>query len=196
MRSNLILIVFTFHCARCLFAGQLSPLTVNEISLMLRSGYSSDTILRDLSTRHFADTINPAAEKQLIQANASPALLDALRNGNNAASEKELAQARQRLAEGRFAAQQAVSQRDAAEKAAAHSSSQIVVARDSAREGNDERARYAASPQGKREARAQWCAEHPTECALQDAQSAAASTRADLDTLKMQLFMNGITISP
>ena len=32
------------------------PLTVGEIGLMLRSGYPSNAVMQELSTRHFADT--------------------------------------------------------------------------------------------------------------------------------------------
>lgn len=67
---------------------------------MLRSGYTSETILRDLSARHFADKVDPTAEKQLREANASPALLDALKSGNNAASPAEVAQARKKTTNG------------------------------------------------------------------------------------------------
>jgi hypothetical protein len=47
---------------------------------MLHSGYTNETILRALSDRHFAETfeLDFAAVKELRQANASPALLDAL----------------------------------------------------------------------------------------------------------------------
>jgi tetratricopeptide (TPR) repeat protein len=82
----LLAVVFVFYCTRSVFA---EPLTVKEISLMLRSGYKSETILRDLSARHFAGTLDPAAEQQLRDANASPALIDALKSGNNDAVSEE-----------------------------------------------------------------------------------------------------------
>ena len=87
----LLAAVLVFQCTRFVFA---EPLTVKEISLMLRSGYSSETVLRILSDRHFAGNLNPAAEKELTNVNASPALLDALKSGKNAATEKELGQLR------------------------------------------------------------------------------------------------------
>jgi hypothetical protein len=77
---------------------------------MLRSGYTSETILRDLPNRHFADKVDPTADKELREANASPALIDALKSDNNAASAEEVAQARQRIAEGKAAAQKFVQQ--------------------------------------------------------------------------------------
>jgi hypothetical protein len=102
--------IFVCHCAGCLFAQQLPPLTVKEISLMLRSGYSSETILRDLSVRHFAGTFDPATEEQLRQSNASSALIDALKSGNNAASEEELAKAHKRIADAEIAAKELAEQ--------------------------------------------------------------------------------------
>ena len=38
-------------------AGQL-PLTVSEIGLMLRTGYSSTSLMQELSKRHFADSVD------------------------------------------------------------------------------------------------------------------------------------------
>src|ERR1700682_2322179 len=93
---TLLAAIFVFHCTRCLFAGQLPPLTVKEISLMLRSGYSSETILRDLSARHFADRLDAVAEKELTGGHGSSELLDARKSGNNAASAEEAARLRQK----------------------------------------------------------------------------------------------------
>src|SRR5438270_12910052 len=70
-------------CALLVFAcqaGQL-PLTVSEIGLMLRSGYSSNSLLQELSTRHFADTVDEAKEKTLVKAGASAELIAALKSG-------------------------------------------------------------------------------------------------------------------
>jgi thiol-disulfide isomerase/thioredoxin len=57
------------------------PLTAREISLMLRSGYSSEAVLRELSARHFSDGFDGQTEKELKQAGASAALLEKLRSG-------------------------------------------------------------------------------------------------------------------
>ena len=62
------------------FAGQL-PLTTKEISLMLRSGYSSAAVLKELSTRHLAEAIDVQAEISLRQAGATSDLIDALKKG-------------------------------------------------------------------------------------------------------------------
>ena len=61
-------------------AGQL-PLTVSEIGLMLRSGYSSNSLMHELSTRHFADTVDEAKEKTLVNAGASAELIAVLKSG-------------------------------------------------------------------------------------------------------------------
>jgi nucleoredoxin len=57
------------------------PLTARDISLMLRTGYSSEAVLRELSTRHFSDAFDTETEKQLKQAGANAELLGALRTG-------------------------------------------------------------------------------------------------------------------
>jgi hypothetical protein len=83
---------------------------------MLRMGYSSENIVRELNTKHFAGPLDPSSEAQIRQLNASPALLDALNSGNYAASEEELAQARKRIADEKAAAQKATEQEAADQK--------------------------------------------------------------------------------
>ena len=77
-------------------AGQL-PLTVKEISLMLRAGYSSNTLMHELSVRHFADTLDATKEKMLGDAGASPQLLDALRAGTYSLSPQQMAAAQEKI---------------------------------------------------------------------------------------------------
>jgi nucleoredoxin len=86
-------------------AGQL-PLTVSEIGLMLRSGYSSNSLMQELSTRHFADTVDEAKGKTLVQAGASEELIAALKSGiyslspeKTAAIQEQMAAAEQRRTE-------------------------------------------------------------------------------------------------
>lgn len=57
---------------------------------MLRSGYSSDAVLREISQRHFVGPLNAEAETQLIHAGANQALVDALRDSANQASAAQL----------------------------------------------------------------------------------------------------------
>ena len=80
------------------FAGQL-PLTIKEISLMLRTGYSSGAVLKELSARHFADTFTATEEHSLQQIGASPDLLDALRQGTYSLSAEQTAFEQQKMAE-------------------------------------------------------------------------------------------------
>ncbi len=86
-------------------AGQL-PLTVNQIGLMLRAGYSSNSLMHELSTRHFADTVDETNEKTLVKAGASAELIAALKSGiyslspgKTAAVQQQIAAEEQRRAE-------------------------------------------------------------------------------------------------
>jgi hypothetical protein len=65
--------------ATSLWCGAL-PLTMKEVGLMLRSGYSSEAVLREVSTRKLSDACDEAMEKQLKQVGATAALVNALRN--------------------------------------------------------------------------------------------------------------------
>jgi len=58
---------------------------------MLRSGYSSEDVLRELATRKFADTFDSTLEKELVKAGATQSLIDALRSGVYQASETQVA---------------------------------------------------------------------------------------------------------
>lgn len=57
------------------------PLTVNDVGLMLRAGYSSGTVMRELSARRFVDVVDERKEKTLINAGASAELIAALKSG-------------------------------------------------------------------------------------------------------------------
>src|SRR5437660_12042403 len=87
-------------CALLAFAvqaGQL-PLTVNEIGLMLRSGYSSNSLMQELSARHFADTVDETNEKVLVKAGASAELIAALKSGIYSLSPEKTAAVQQQIA--------------------------------------------------------------------------------------------------
>jgi len=62
------------------FAGNLPPLTWKDVSLMLRSGYSSEAVEREVTTRHFMGPLDANGEKSLVQAGASPALIGGLKS--------------------------------------------------------------------------------------------------------------------
>lgn len=78
-------------------ANQL-PLMARDVGLMLRAGYSSDTVMRDLEKRHFTDTLDATKEAMLVQSGATPALVSALKSGNYSVSPEEAARAKEELA--------------------------------------------------------------------------------------------------
>lgn len=78
-------------------AGQL-PLTVSQVGLMLRAGYSSNSLMHELSTRHFADTVDETNEKALVKAGASAELIAALKSGIYSLSPEKTAAVQQQIA--------------------------------------------------------------------------------------------------
>ena len=78
-------------------AGQL-PLTVNQIGLMLRAGYSSNSLMHELSTRHFAGTVDETNEKALVKAGASAEVIAALKSGIYSLSPEKTAAVQQQIA--------------------------------------------------------------------------------------------------
>jgi hypothetical protein len=88
------------------------PLTAKDVSLMLRTGYSSDAVLQEIATRHFGDTFDSAVEKQLVQAGASQALIQALRSGVYQSSPAEIAAAKKKRAAQAETAAEAVERAD------------------------------------------------------------------------------------
>ena len=88
------------------------PLTVSEIGLMLRTGYSSQTLLQELSKRHFADTLDETKEQLLIKAGASAELIDKLKSGiYSLSAEKTAAIQEQMVIEAQHRANQAAAAR-------------------------------------------------------------------------------------
>lgn len=86
----------------CLFfaftvRGAPPPLTVKEISLMLRAGYTSSAVLEELPNRRFADALDPGQEAMLAHAGAAPELIAALKSGGYAVSAQEAAAAKEKL---------------------------------------------------------------------------------------------------
>jgi nucleoredoxin len=62
-------------------AGNLSPLTLKDLSLMLRSGYSSAAVEHEVAVRHFIGSLDATGERNLVQAGASPTLINGLKSG-------------------------------------------------------------------------------------------------------------------
>lgn len=73
------------------------PLTLKEIGLMLRSGFSNDAIIQDLSKRRFAETLDDPTAATLLKAGASPALIFALKSGSYSLAPAEASKAKQEL---------------------------------------------------------------------------------------------------
>jgi hypothetical protein len=82
-------------CGFATTALAMAPLTIKEITMMLRMGYSNEAILHELSERHIAESLDSRSEKQLIGANASSELLDALKTRKYAASDEEITEMRE-----------------------------------------------------------------------------------------------------
>jgi nucleoredoxin len=93
--TALVCVLLSILVAR---ATQL-PLTIKEISLMLRSGYSSNALMQELSTRHFADKLDVEKEKTLIQVGASAELITALKCGTYSLSPEQMTLAQRQLAD-------------------------------------------------------------------------------------------------
>jgi nucleoredoxin len=111
MRFSLLILVAFVTLS---LAGNLpSPLSLKDVSLMLRSGYPSAAVEREVATRHFIGTVDPAAEKNLAQAGASPTLIDGLKSGAFAVPAAQLSAVQAELAakEQRRAAQAEESRR-------------------------------------------------------------------------------------
>ncbi|MGZ5503441.1 MAG: thioredoxin-like domain-containing protein [Chthoniobacterales bacterium] len=95
MRNSLVAAAVIFAASIC--AAALAPLTVKDVSLMLRSGYSSDEVTRELSTRRFLGSLDSATEKALLEFGAKAELIAALRNGAYTLSAEQAAAAQKDL---------------------------------------------------------------------------------------------------
>jgi nucleoredoxin len=93
--AALVCVLLSILVAR---ATQL-PLTIKEISLMLRSGYSSNALMQELSTRHFAEKLDVEKEKMLIQVGASAELITALKSGTYSLSPEQMTLAQRQIAD-------------------------------------------------------------------------------------------------
>jgi nucleoredoxin len=97
MRRLLFAVLFLVGAMSSAALGRILPLTAKEVGLMLRSGYSSQTIQQELSVRRFAGSCDPAAEKTLRDAGAAPALIDAIKSGAYQSSPADADAAQQEL---------------------------------------------------------------------------------------------------
>ena len=94
---RVLVIILTLFVSLSLTDARPVPLTVKDISLMLRTGYSNEAVLHELSVRHFADTCDESAKKMLTQSGASPALINALNSGSYAVPAEEAARAQEQI---------------------------------------------------------------------------------------------------
>jgi nucleoredoxin len=97
MRTLLLVLLIVFGAALSSAVGRLLPLTAKEVGLMLRSGYSSQSVQEELAARRFAGTCDAAAEKALRDAGASPALIEAIKSGAYQSSPTEAQAARDEI---------------------------------------------------------------------------------------------------
>ena len=95
---RLLLLLFVATLAVTVRASP-HPLSNKEIVLMLRSGYTSDGVLAEVTTRRVLDALDPITKKSLLDFGASPQLIATLESGNYAVSSSEASQAKQREAE-------------------------------------------------------------------------------------------------
>jgi hypothetical protein len=94
------LLIFSLVVGLAISAGAtLRPISVKEVSLMLRSGYSSESILRELAQWRIIDSPDAAMLKSLGNFGASPELCAALESGKFRVDEAAAEQARQAEAE-------------------------------------------------------------------------------------------------
>ena len=89
-------IALIFMWAACGLFASPAPLTIKEMSLMLRSGYSSEAVLQELSRRKFAETFDSVAAEQLVKAGATKSLISTLESGVYQLSESEIATEQQK----------------------------------------------------------------------------------------------------
>ena len=98
MRRHILLALVLAQTALSILSSRSLPLTLKDVMLMLRSGYSSQSVQQELSARRFAETLDEAAEKALRDAGASPALIEAIKNGSYESSAEDAQAAREQLA--------------------------------------------------------------------------------------------------
>ena len=70
-----------FALASSGYTSNPPPMTVKDVSLMLRSGYNAQDVEREVAARHFMGALDAAAEKNLVQAGATSTLISALKSG-------------------------------------------------------------------------------------------------------------------
>jgi len=90
-------IVIALQCIHLAYAGTV-PLTGKDIVLMLRMGYSTEDVVRELEAKHFVGPLDANSEAEIRDLNGSSNLLDTLKSGRLNATKEEVAQAEQKSA--------------------------------------------------------------------------------------------------
>src|SRR6202011_4834768 len=93
---------------------------------MLRSGYSSNSLIQQLSKRHVADAIDETKEKTLLKAGASAELIAALKSGIYSLTPEKTAAIQEQIA---VAEQRRIEQSEAARKSDAAYQREMARAR-------------------------------------------------------------------
>ena len=89
------LVVAVIGCSS--LAAKPAPLSVKDVSLMLRSGYSVAAVENELRRRHFIESVDATSEKALLLAGATPVLIAGLRSGTYAVPPEQIAAAQAEL---------------------------------------------------------------------------------------------------
>ncbi len=74
--------------------AELPPLTMKDVGLMLRTGYSSDSVLQEVQRRRVRGVLDEPAKQSLTEFGGSPELISALASGTFSLSESEAEEAR------------------------------------------------------------------------------------------------------
>ena len=98
MRRYLLALLFAAGTALSPLPARTLPFTIKEIRLMLRSGFSNETVQQELSVRGLAEPLDAAAEKSLRETGATAALVDAIKSGAYAIAPADAQRAQDELA--------------------------------------------------------------------------------------------------
>jgi len=90
-------IAIALQCTHLAVAGTL-PLTGKDIVLMLRMGYSTEDVVRELEAKHFVGPLDANSEAEIRDLNGTSKLLDTLKSGRLNATPEEVTQAEQKSA--------------------------------------------------------------------------------------------------
>jgi len=90
-------VVIALQCAHIATAGTM-PLAGKDIVLMLRMGYSTEDVERELEAKHFFGPLDASSEAEILDLNGSSELIDTLKSGRLNATKEEVAQAEQKNA--------------------------------------------------------------------------------------------------